>query len=290
MRAADLKKVILKLFSHKEFYGYEVYKVLASEGVELEISRLYRVLNEMLKEGLLESSWKKSRLGPRKKMYQLGEKGRATLNEILLDAIKTVHGFYGAYLLSLIPKINVFEEIYHLLTNELKGDEILVFVTTDFSPMHEMIIQNLHSKLPHGKIVLVKPGSLLIDLNLDNLLFLDGYYNDIPLKNDYADCMIMIDLPKKEDLNRALKEWHRVLKPNGKLSVLTPTILIEKYDDPLTIGDFIEKHEHETIEKGEHIDKEILVEQVEQYFNKIEEKTLVHMTALRVTEPIASSL
>ena len=149
MRTADLKKVIIKLFGQKEFYGYEVHKVLASEGVELEISRLYRVLNEMQKEELLKSSWKKSSLGPKKKMYRLGEKGRSVINEIFLDAIKTVHSFYGTYLLSLIPGINVFENIYHLLTNGLKDDEILVFITIEFTPMHEMIIKNLHNKIPY---------------------------------------------------------------------------------------------------------------------------------------------
>ena len=288
MKTADLKKVILKLFGHKEFYGYEVHKGLASEGVELEISRLYRVLNEMLKEELLESSWKKSRLGPKKRMYQLSGKGSAALNEIFIDAIKTVHSFYGRYLLSLIPQINVFEEIYQLLTNELKGDEIVVFLTINFSPIHEMIIQHLHSKVPRGKIFFVKPTSLLVDMNIDNLFFLDGFYNDLPLKNDYADCMIVIDLPKKEYLERALKVWHRVLKPNGKLVILTPSILLEKYEDPLTIGNFIEKHEHETIEQGKHIDKEVLEEQLKKYFNKIEEKTFVHMTTLRVSEPVKS--
>ena len=286
MRTADLKKVILKLFGHKDFYGYEVHKILSSEGVELEISRLYRVLNEMLREELLESSWEKSRLGPRKRMYRLGEKGSAALNEIFVDAIKTVHSFYGAYLLSLIPKINVFEEIYRLLTNEPKDDEIIVFVTIDFSPIHEMIIQRLHSKLPHGKIVLVKLGSLVVDVNLDNLLSLDGSYNDIPLKTDYADSMIVVDLPPKDSINRALMEWHRVLKPNGNLAILTPTVLIEKYDDPLTIGDFIEKHEHETIERGEHFDREILEEQLKHYFSTIEEKSFVHMTTLRVSAPV----
>jgi len=286
MRSADLKTLILKLFGHKEFYGYEVHKVLASEGIELEISQLYRVLKEMLKEELLESSWKTSQLGPKKRMYQLGERGKAALNDVFVDTIKTVHSFYGTYLLSLIPKINVFKEIYQLLTNELKDDGIVVFLTINLSPMHEMIIQNLHSKLPHGKIVLVKPNALLVDMNLDNLLFLNGFYNDVPLKTDYADCMIVIDLPKRKYLERALKEWHRVLKPNGKLAIFTPSILIAQYEDPLTIGDFIEKHEHETIEKGEHLNKIILEEQVKHYFKKIEEKSIVHMTILRLSEPV----
>ena len=98
--------------------------------------------------------------------------------------------------------------------------------------------------------------------------------------------MIVVDLPPKDSINRALMEWHRVLKPNGKLAILTPTVLIEKYDDPLTIGDFIEKHEHETIERGEHFDREILEEQLKHYFSTIEEKSFVHMTTLRVSAPV----
>ncbi|UCH37812.1 MAG: helix-turn-helix transcriptional regulator [Candidatus Bathyarchaeota archaeon] len=286
MQTEELKKLILKLCGHKEFYGYEVHKVLASEGVELGISRLYRVLNGMMKQGLLEGNWKKSHRGPQKRMYRLGEQGKAALDEILVDAIKTVHSFYGAYLRSLIPKINVFEEIYQFLTNELKGTETIVFVTRDFSPMHELIIRNLHMKLPRGKIFIVKPTSLAVDVNLDTLLFLDGYYDDIPLKTNYADCMIVIALPKDERLDSTLKEWHRVIKPNGMIAVLTPTILLEKYEDPLTIGDFIEKYEHETIEKGEHFDRAILEARVKRYFKMMDEKSLVHMTTLRFTDPI----
>ncbi|UCH02713.1 MAG: helix-turn-helix transcriptional regulator [Candidatus Bathyarchaeota archaeon] len=286
MRTTDLKNMILKLFGHKAFYGYEVHKALAIEGVELEISRLYRVLNEMRKEELLKSRWTKSRLGPKKRMYQLSEKGKAALHEIFLDAIRTVHSFYGLYLQSLTPKINVFAQLFQLLTNKLQDDETIVFISMDFTPMHEMIIQRLHNQVPHGKIVLVKPLSVAVDLNLDNLLFLDGFYNDIPLKDDYANCMIVIDLPSQKYLERTLKEWHRVLKPNGSLAILTPTILLTQYEDPLTIGDFIEKHEHETREKGEHVNKHILEQQMKTYFKKLEEKTLVHMTILRVSEPI----
>jgi PadR family transcriptional regulator PadR len=254
MRTADLKNLILKLFPHQEFYGYDVHKVLTSEGVELEISRLYRVLKIMLNEKLLESRWTKSRAGPQKRMYRLSDKGRDALNDIFLDAVKTVHSYYGLYLFQLLPKINVFAQIYQLLTNELNGDEILVFITRDFTPIHEMIIQTLHRNIPQGKIYLITPDEVDVDLNLANLLFLDGNYHNIPLKTDYVDCMIVIDLPKQEELNHALQEWHRVLTPHGTLAILTPTVLIEHYDDPLTIGDFIEKHEHEIIEHGIHID------------------------------------
>jgi len=286
MKTGDLKQIILRLFGNREFYGYEVHKVLVSEDVKVEMSRLYRVLNEMRREELLEGRWEKSRIGPRRRVYRLGRKGKVALTKILLDAIRTVHGFYGAYLMSLLPEVNVFDDIVRSFTDGSTGYENIVYVITKYSRMHEVLIPNIQSRLPHAKIFLVKPRQLELDLNLDNLFFLDGFYNDIPLKNDYADCMIIIDLPKREYLEQAMKEWHRVLMSNGKLTILTPSILLEKYEDPLSIGDFIEKHEHETIEKGEHIDKTLLEEHVKQYFNTIEEKSIVHITILRVSEPV----
>ncbi|MCW4038083.1 MAG: helix-turn-helix transcriptional regulator [Candidatus Bathyarchaeota archaeon] len=286
MKTGDLKQIILRLFGNREFYGYQVHKVLLSEDVKVEMSRLYRVLNEMRREELLEGRWEKSRIGPRRRVYRLGRRGREALNKILLEAIRTVHGFYGAYLMSLLPEVNVFDDIVRLFTDGSKVYENIVYIMTKYSRMHEVLISNIQSRLPQAKIFLVKPGQLELDLKLDNLFFLDGFYNDIPLKNDYADCMVVIGLPKLEYLERALKEWHRVLKSNGKLTILTPSILLERYEEPLTIGDFIEKHEHETIEKGEHVDKTVLEEQVNKYFNSIEEKSIVHITILRVSDPV----
>jgi len=79
-------------------------------------------------------------MGPRKRVYQLGKKGRDELNNILVDAIKTLHGFYGAYLMNLPPKINVLNGIIRLLTNGMMVDETIVYITTKFSPLHAMMI------------------------------------------------------------------------------------------------------------------------------------------------------
>jgi PadR family transcriptional regulator PadR len=286
MRTAEVKNAVLKLFPRQEFYGYDVHKVLASEGVELEISNLYRILKEMRNEGLLESRWTTSRVGPRKRMYRLSDKGQDALNDIFLDAIKTVHSFYGLYLLQLLPKINVFAQIYQLLAPTLRGDENIAFITMDYTPIHQIILQTLHQNLPKGKIFLVKPETLELDIALANVVFLDGDYDDIPLKSQYIDCIIAIGLPQPSHLTPAVTEWHRVLTPHGQLSLVTPTVLLENYDDPLTIGDFIEKHEHEIIEHGVHIDKHLLDAQIKRYFTNINAHTLVHMTILRVTEPI----
>jgi hypothetical protein len=82
-----------------------------------------------------------------------------------------------------------------------------------------------------------------------------------------------------------VREWHRIVKQNGKLALFTPTVLIQKNEDPLKIGDFIEKYEHETIEKGENIDKDFLLTLILNFFNKIEEKEMVHISIFLMTNP-----
>ena len=287
MKTEDLKTRILKTFGNSVFYGYEAHKVFESEKIKMDISRLYRVLNVMLKEGLLESKWMKSRLGPKKRLYQLSEKGRSVLQEIFFDAVRTVHANYAMYLQNLAPKVNVFDQLLQYLTKELNGSEVIIFLTMQFTMLHQMMVQQLHSKVPRGKVYLIKPSALPVDLSLNNLLVLGGSYSDVPLKVRYADCLIVMDLPKKELLERAVQEWHRVLSNKGMLSIFTPTVLLERYEDPLSIGDFIEKHEHETVEHGVHINREIVEAQLKKRFNKIEQKTLVHMTILQVSEPAA---
>ncbi len=286
MRTKDIKKIILTMFGNEKFYGYEAHKKLMSKDVEIEISRLYRILNDMLKEGLLDCSWTKSRLGPRKRVYRIGSKGKTDLEKILLDAIKTVHSFYGNYLMDLPPKSNVFNRINSLLTHGLKGRINIAYITTKYSVMHERMLHALQSKAPQGKIYFIKPDSMEMDLKIDNLSILDGTYNNILLKKNFTDLLVVTGVPKKNSLESALKEWKRVLKQHGKLTILIPTILIKKYEDPLTIGDFIEKYENKTSEKEkEQISKEYIQKKLKMFFNKIEERQVVHITIFLASEP-----
>ncbi|MCJ7634252.1 PadR family transcriptional regulator [Candidatus Bathyarchaeota archaeon] len=278
LRAADFKNIILRMFGNREFYGYEIHRMLAAEGLDVEIGRLYRILNEMSKEELIEGRWAKSQFGPNRRVYKLGVSGKSNLNKILLDAIVTVHSFYGLYLASLAPKLNIFESIVTPFVDGLVGNENIALVTEKYSPMYDAILSHLHEKVPQGKIFLVKPNSVQVDLRLGNLLLMDGSYGDIPLKDDYVNLLLAIDLPNQDALKNAVKEWVRVINQKGKLAILTPTILISKFDDPMSIGDFVEKNEHEAIEKGVHIDKEQLQTLLNSLFSVVHERELVHMT------------
>jgi ubiquinone/menaquinone biosynthesis C-methylase UbiE len=115
-------------------------------------------------------------------------------------------------------------------------------------------------------------------LNFDHLSFLNGAYDNIPLRSRYVDLVIIVGVPERNCLENSLREWGRVLKQDGALAIVTPTILVRKYDDPLSIGNFIEKYEREVSEKRDYTEARALEALLEKFFHKVEEKQIIHMT------------
>jgi len=286
MRTEDLKRLVLMTLGNREFYGYEVQKELTSKSIKVGTSRLYRVLTDMLREGLLEGRWEKSQLGPQKRVYSLGEMGKKEREKILLGAIETVHGFYSEYLLNLPPEADVFNILCKLLSRHLTRKGSVGYVTPEFSVTHEKLLFGLHKTVPEGKVYLVKPNSLAVGLNLNNLLFLDGTFDNIPLKDRYLDLLIVVEVPSKDSLEICLREWHRVLKQGGTLAISTPTVLVHRHEDPMSIGNFMERVEHETLGKGEDVDGDFLKALLKKFFHKVEKRQIVHMTIFLASGPL----
>jgi DNA-binding PadR family transcriptional regulator len=280
LRTDDLKEEILKMFRGNELYGYDINKNLAIQGIEVDLSRLYGVLNNMRKEGLLQERWEKSSSGPRKKMYSVTEKGREKLTDILLEAISTVHSFYNDYLVGLLPEINVFGDFFGLITDQMEDNENVAYLTKTFLKVHELVLGFLQSKNPGGKTFVVKPRKLDIVTNLSNLSILDGTYNDLPFKTGFIDRLIMIDLPVMDLLEDSVAEWQRVISDNGRVVIITPSILIEKEVHPMTIGDFVEKHEHEVHEGGSQIERSVLFPILNEKFDNLQETSISHMSII----------
>ncbi len=281
MKTDDIQKRILRIFRGGELYGYDIHKKLGAMDVDIDLSRLYQVLNNLKKAGLLESRWEKSQSGPRKKMYRVTEGGKEKLREIMLEAIAVVHSFYGEYLMSLPLEENPLHEIIDLMLESFKGDENIAYITTKPFGVNEIIISIILKKIPEGKLYLVKPRSVKMNLELDNLHTLGGTYEDTPLRNNFVDLIIVIDLPPEELLKDAVEEWKRILVPKGRLAILTPTVLVKDLEAPLSIGDYIEKHEHEIKEKGQTIEEKLLGDNLTEAFEDIDERDIVHMLLIR---------
>ena len=285
MRTVDFKKNILKMFRRGEFYGYDVHRRLGHEGIDIEFSRLYRILNEMDEENLLKSHWEKSTVGPKKKIYTIGDEGRRELRKIFLEAVGTVHDFYGDYLFSLYPKIKVFDEVFDWLASGLRGDEKVGYLIKNNSLMHEMVINNLHQRIPRGRLYIIVPKNDTRKLNVESVEMMRGEYDNIPLRDKFLDMIVTIEPPSNGILEASFREFGRVLGQDGRLGLITPSILVQKQEDPLTIGDFIEKNEHEVIEQSERLEKEHLFTMMRSYFQIVKEKELVHMTLIQASIP-----
>ncbi len=281
MKTVDIQKGILRIFRGGELYGYDIHKKLGFMDVDIDLSRLYRILNDMKKEGLLESRWEKSQSGPRKRMYRVTEGGRGKLREILLKAIEVVHSFYGEYMMSLAPKDNPLLELLGLLTESFQGNENVAYIMTKPLRLNEAVMSIILKKLPEGKLYLVKPRSVKMNLEQDNLLNLGGSYEDIPLKEGFVDLIVVIDLPREELLWDAVEEWNRILVPKGRLVIMTPSVLVKAIEGPLSIGAFVEKHEHEIREKGQAINERMLEDALAKSFVDIDLRDIAHMMLIR---------
>ena len=281
VRSLELKRAILRLFRGGEFYGYEIQKQLSSAGYKIELTRLYRVLNEMLTEKLLTARWKKSAKGPRKKMYSIGKRGETELEQILKEAIDTVHEFYSEYLRKIAPQ--VLNDLVQFMTDRLSGEVRIVYVVSEPTVMHKYLLKSLQHRLPESIIYFVKPETMLFDEKFSNLSLLNGSFHMIPLKREFADLLITPNLSGVHNLRGAIQEWHRLLKNKGKLVIGMPSVLIHQNKDPLTIGQYMEKIEHQSTNIKEQFDKELLENTLKQFFTEIEHTHVVHLTVFSVT-------
>jgi transcriptional regulator len=84
LMAASTKPLILAILSNGEIYGYQIIqRVIEISGGTLEWSEgmLYPVLHRLEKENFIQSQWKMSENGRRRKYYRLTESGKKELDK-----------------------------------------------------------------------------------------------------------------------------------------------------------------------------------------------------------------
>jgi DNA-binding PadR family transcriptional regulator len=277
MRTPELKKTILRMVGAKEFYGYEIHQELAEKDINVGIGRLYSILGEMKSDGL---RWVKSKSGPKRRVYQIASKGNLERERILMEAIKTVHDFYIEYLISLPPELGAFDVIASLLAKGTGKEINIAYGSPAISRSMKRLLRKLKEKRPRAKIYAVCPSTTASELDLEGVLVVDGTLQDIPTKDDFLSLLVVTGSIKKDCLDECLAEWRRVISPKGKLAIVTPTALVANYEDPLEIGEFIEKREHPPLEGEEHLDVSILKTAIGRYFKSVREEKVVHITIL----------
>ena len=281
----ELRNTILDLFSRNDMYGYQVINKIEIDGEKIEPPRIYVILKELFNEGLLQDRWERSGTGPSRRIYSLSEKGRAVLEANLLQSISVVRKKYVEYLMGLHPQIDMSGDITNRLVDGIEGNKKIGVFTNHDDIMTKEMVSKIQRKIPEGRVYLIKPRSVEIITNYENVDILSGSYEDIPLKDDFVDILVLNDLPEEEQVRAAIQEWHRVLSPGGALGIVTPTVLVKDRADPISIGDYIARLEHGVQGKSNYIDEEYLKKELRSYFRDVEGHSIVDLSLISAKQP-----
>lgn len=96
---------LLSLLDYQATYGYELHRHLEAQGVNTEISALYKALRKLEYDGCVASSWVKSAAGPSRRLYQLTTKGRRQL-DALVQTITATRDAHAAFLNARGPHVD----------------------------------------------------------------------------------------------------------------------------------------------------------------------------------------
>ena len=96
-----LRPCLLLLLREQPAHGYDLVERLRAFGFSRDDpGRLYRALRALEDEGLVHSSWEKSRVGPDRRIYELTRAGSESLHDeakAIALVSETLEAFLGRY-------------------------------------------------------------------------------------------------------------------------------------------------------------------------------------------------
>ncbi|MFQ6088804.1 MAG: helix-turn-helix transcriptional regulator [Candidatus Methanofastidiosia archaeon] len=238
MQKRELKRAIVKILRNEKMHGYKIKRQLETENIKVSHNNLYKILREMEVERYIKSCWERSESGPKKRNYELAEKGRRELVLILGEAITIFFEFYSEY---------IMPHIFETLRFDM-GKSIGYVSSRHFSSIDRTVVKNLCESFPDRTIYFIKPLSYDINFNSKNLIKLEGDLTNIPLKNDYLDFLSVLDISRTDNIETAIKEYKRVLRKEGQLLIVTP--LTKRFLKSSYLAEFLQKAINELIKMG----------------------------------------
>jgi len=280
----DLKIKILEESGGQEFYGYEIQKRLKRKGIDIEFGRLYKILTSMLRESLLQSRWERSSKGPKRKLFKIDENVQKELDKALLAAIDLVREHYNDYVVNLAPWINPIVVLSGMLTQRLLKNSSVAYVVARQGPTEQVILEAIRKRVRDCKVISIGPKSKDLGFQSGNETSFDGEYDNIPLKDQSVDLLVIMGVPESQKLRRSMDEWRRILKVEGDLAMVAPNVLLTVQKDPATLDDFVEKWAYNIITKNTPADMNSIQALFEEGFRIVEKKNLLNLTVLLALE------
>jgi DNA-binding PadR family transcriptional regulator len=239
----EIMATIIRILKDEEYSGYSIYKMLAAKGVKTWPNHVYTLLVRMEKElGLLKSRWvgggadkrREKTDAPRRHLYALSEAGAAEYDNIVRDSLGVLMERFFRENLSLEDlsfHIGLARETLGVPPMWERGGSFrLVIASPSYHPLvcFPKFYYAVSEAYPNASVYVVKTPweNALRPLEArKNLTFVEGSRDDIPLRDGFADFVILQGFPNSSSVRATIGECLRVLKEDGYLFLEIPSIL-----------------------------------------------------------------
>ena len=201
------------------------------KGVNTWPNHVYTLLGEMEGKGLLKSRWTDGRKVPRRHFYSLSQSGRREYDKLVEDALGIIMERFFEENLSpgnMSYHIKFARDGWAGVAKWSMDDAFtLVIASPDYDPLtcFPKSYYTMSLAYPNSSVYVVKSPWRKPLEGRKNLTFIDGSRDDIPLRDSFADYVLLQGFPNSSSVQDTIKECLRVLKDGGCLFVWLPTIL-----------------------------------------------------------------
>ncbi len=273
MKKHGITKLITRILLYREQSGYDVYREVLTKGVQVRPNYVYMILTEMRSKGLLAARWVKSRRGPRRHLYSLSEKGRDEFRQMVKDSLVVM---MDAYVQANLNARDGPDHAYsirssfdsHGVPHPGRGDRVVI-ATPPFDPLICLPLgfRIMSELFPSSSIVVVKPPGLKFYDDRPNVTFVDGERHDMPLKDGFADYLMLEGFPREASAKDTIRECARVLKDDGHLILRVPKVMTEEQRPKFTnFAEFTMKQYYDILEQDRRVSLENLRSLISRYF------------------------
>lgn len=225
---ACVQDEILIMLSDVSLHGYGIWNIILERYPDMRLNTLYRWMNDLESQGLIEARIKQGVRGPDRKVYTLTNEGQKRIKQLTRDAIRLMVDVYRRYRLF---SAQYFNNIQRAAAWSNSKGRVLIAPFQRFLDIESSLIRSLVDDMVGRPIDFVGhiPG---IPNRKPRPRILKGCIRDLPVRNEIYDEVWLWGMPKRGGFIPSVDECRRVLVKGGILCLAIPFLTTSDYVSP----------------------------------------------------------
>lgn len=267
-----IKRSVLRTIALKDRYGNEILEDLRLAGIQPKSNYLYEILSEMEKEGLIRGRWSLNSGGrPSRHYYGLAEGGEKELDHMVWESFDLIN---ERVLLARVKETpGMLDAVFSKIDVPAPTGKF-VAVLPESNPAVSYWL-HLHSQIAtfqNTTLYVVKPPNIPFPDPPSGITVLDGRRSNLPLKDGFADYLLMAGLPADSGVEETLEECARILNNDGHLILKHPNSLSEDRSQKSVAGyEYFANLLYEIYDRDGMINFGIVLKMLSRRFQKVSE-------------------